>query len=292
MQGDGASALELFTLASRIGRSSGQPELIALSGLGIGQTKIAMGEVAAGLAKLDEVMVAVTAGEVSPIVSGLVYCAVIIACHDTFEIRRAIEWTRALSRWCNEQPDLVPFRGQCLVHRTQILILNGEWPDAAEQVRLACRRLSEPPGQAAIGMAYYEEGELHRLRGEYAAAENSYGRSSECGHEVQPGLALLRAAQNRLDAAQSGIRRALEEPRQAARRPLLLAASVEVALAAGDVKQARLAALELTGIAAERTTTLLSALSAQAMGSVLLAEGQSRASLDELRRAWRLLAYP
>ncbi|MBM6620905.1 DNA-binding response regulator [Micrococcaceae bacterium RIT802] len=295
MQGDGATALALFSQAQDVGRSSGQPELLALSGLGIGQSKIAVGECAAGLAKLDEVMVAVAAGEVSPIVSGLVYCAVIIACHDTFDVRRAAEWTGALSRWCDAQPDLVPFRGECLVHRAQILILNGEWHEATKQVDLACHRLATPPGQPGIGMAYYESGELHRLRGEYAAAENSYRRASACGHEIQPGFALLRLAQGRVDAALSGISRALEEPGQEPQRPRALAVFVEIALAAGHVAHARAAADELVGVAAGGDARLLQAMSKQAIGEVLLAEGRPREALDELRRAsdiWRGLGAP
>ncbi|WP_417234558.1 LuxR C-terminal-related transcriptional regulator [Arthrobacter sp.] len=295
MQGDAASALGLFSRAHEVGRTVGHPELLALSGLGIGQAKIAVGEWAAGLVKLDEVMVAVTAGEVSPIVAGLVYCAVIIACHDTFDVRRAAEWTGALSRWCAAQPALVPFRGECLVHRAQILVLNGDWHEAAEQVRDACQRLASPPGQPGIGTAYYEAAELHRLRGEYAAAENSYRRASACGHEIQPGFALLRLAQGRVDAALSGIRRALEEPGPALSRPRALAASVEIELAAGQTTPARAAAEELAAIAAAGEVRLLQAMSSQAVGSVFLAEGDPRRALDELRRAsdiWRDLNAP
>lgn len=295
MQGDGSTALEVFSRAQHVGRATGHPELKAMSGLGVGQAQIAIGECSAGLAKLDEVMVAVTAGEVSPIVSGLVYCAVIIACHETFDVRRAAEWTGALSRWCEAQPDLVPFRGECLVHRAQILILNGQWGEATDQVLLACRRLADPPGQPGIGMAYYQAGELHRLRGEYAAAEISYGRASECGHETQPGLALLRLAQGRLDTAVAGISRMLEEPRQSMDRPRILAAAVEIALAAGDPGQARVVADELAGIAAAGDARLLEAMSGQAAGEVLLAEGRPRQALDGLRSAfdaWRALDAP
>src|SRR5699024_11167893 len=178
---------------------------------GIGQAKIAMGEVSAGLAKLDEVMVAVTEGEVAPVLAGIVYCAVVVACHESYQPRRAAEWTRALSRWCGDQPDLALFRGDCLVHRAQILVLNGAWQDAATEVDHACRRLSDPPGQPAIGAAVYERAELHRVRGEFAAAAEAYARSGRLGHEVQPGLALLRLAQGQADIAWAGLVRALDE---------------------------------------------------------------------------------
>lgn len=287
MGGDASAGLELFTQAREIGRRTGHAELEALGCLGVGQALIALGDPASGLARLDEVMVAVTAGEVSPIVSGLVYCAVIIACHEAYEVQRAAEWTRALSRWCAAQPDLVPFRGQCLVHRAQILQLNGAWDDAMEQVHLACRRFSEPPAQPAIGMAFYEQAELHRLRGELAAAEEAYGRAGQVGHETQPGLALLRLAQGRPEAARAGVRRALEEQR-AHDRPRLLAASVEIALAVGETSEARRSADELADLARARETAVLAAMSAQASGAVLLAQGKPGEALDPLRRAWAL----
>lgn len=299
MHGDPETGLTLFSRAHELGRQCGDPELEALGGLGMGQTKIALGQPAAGLAKLDEVMVGVAGGEVSPIVSGIVYCAVITACHDTYEIRRAAEWTRALSSWCESQPDLVPFRGQCLVHRAQLLLLSGAWQDAMEEVRAACVRFSDPPGQPAIGMAHYEQGELHRLRGEHTAAEEAYRRASRCGQEVQPGLARLRLAQGRTEAAEAGIRRALDESGHglsgAGSRPRLLAAYVEISLAAADVAAARHAADELVEIAEARNTALLQAISAQATGAVLLGEGDPRGALEALRRAcvlWRGLGAP
>lgn len=294
MQGDVAGALARFTDAEEIGRRCGEPDVIALAGLGIGQARLAQGELELAWHKLDEVMVGVAAGEVSPIVAGLVYCAVIIACHETYQIRRAAEWTRALSRWCDAQPGLVPFRGQCLVHRAQILQFNGAWGNAMEQVRLACRLLSDPPGQPAVGAALYEQAELHRLRGEYGAAEDAYRRAGQHGHETQPGLGLLRLAQGRHEAAKSGVRRALDEP-QPGNRPRLLAAYVEIALSGPDLDAARHAADELEGLAVAGDSALLRAMSGHATGAVLLAEGDPRKALEELRRAcavWRDLNAP
>ena len=68
-------------------------------------------------------MVAITSGEVAPMMIGDVYCSMIEACHEMVDMRRAQEWTVALPAWCADQPDMVPYRGQCLVHRAELLTL-------------------------------------------------------------------------------------------------------------------------------------------------------------------------
>jgi DNA-binding NarL/FixJ family response regulator len=280
--GDAATAHATFGQVVKIGERFAEPDLTTFGRLGCGQALIALGECAEGATFLDQAMVAVTAGEVSPVVAGITYCATILACQDIFDFRRAQEWTSALSDWCGSQPGLVPYRGQCLVHRAEIRQLHGEWPEAMDEARLAGERLV---GHPAAGAAAYQQGELHRLQGDFPAAEEAYRAASQWGREPQPGLALLRLGQGQLEAATGAIRRVIADAQDRVSRSKLLAAFVEIMLAAGDVASARAGADELAGIAAAVDAPYLSAVSAQATGAVLLAEGDARAACEVLRRA-------
>jgi DNA-binding CsgD family transcriptional regulator len=278
-----------------IGDRFRDPDLSALGRIGEGHARVLQGDRAGGVALLDEAMVAVTAAELSPLIAGVVYCAVIGICHETFDVRRARDWTEALTRWCDAHPDLEPFRGNCLVHRAEILQLDGAWADALAEAERAYERLSRGLGEPAVGDACYQRGELHRLRGEDVAAEEAYRQASHWGRPPQPGLALLRLAQGRLGPARVAIDRAVDEATDPPVQAPLLAAQAEIALAAGDAAAARTAADELASVAHVIDVPYLTALAAHAGGAVLLAEGDAPGALGALRSAhagWQALGAP
>jgi DNA-binding CsgD family transcriptional regulator len=293
--GDLETAGTLYSQALEIGESLGSPDVIAFSRLGWGEVLIRSGEVDAGVALLDEVMVATISGELSPMLTGTMYCAVLIVCQEILDVTRAREWTAALDAWCASQPDLVPFRGQCLIHRSEVMLLGGDWSGAMDEARHARELLSRPPPQPAVAMAYYQQGELYRLRGEFAEADTAYREANHWGRVPQPGLALLRLAQGNVNAAATTIERVLGEATDIVTRSGILPAYVEIMLAAGNSEASRDAAQELHGIAEERDASLLRAAAGYAAGSVLLAEGDANEALDPLRRAcslWQELEVP
>ena len=283
--GDAATAYERFCEAAEYGERYANPDLQAFGRLGRGTTLILLGETAKGVAFLDQAMVGVTAGEVSPVVAGIVYCASIESFQEIFDWRRAQEWTTALTRWCDSQPGMVPFRGQCLVHRAELMTLHGAWPDAAVEAERARDWLSRPPPQRAVAAAYYQLGELHRLRGAYAEAERAYRDANERGRTPQPGMALMRLAQGQVEAAAVAIRRVVDEAQGGPERARLLPAYVEILLASGDPASARSAAEELAATADDLDAPFLRATSAHAIGAVLLAEGEAHAAHAALRDA-------
>ena len=284
---------EILAIAKRFG----DEDLVVLSRQGQGRSRLHSGDIAAGQAVMDEVMVAITTGHVSPLVMGLVYCSVIMGLRQVYDVGRAREWTAAVQHWYESQPEVEMYHGECLVYRAEVLEQTGDWQTALEEMVNARTRLSSPPPHPSAGTAASHEGELHRLAGRFAEAEAAYVISGELGRSPQPGLALLRLAQGRVHVAEAAVRRALAETQGMAARAEILPGCVEIMLAAGDVAAAGDAVEELDQIAAATGSDYLRSVACQARGAVLLARGEPERALQQLRQAAAILqrldaAYP
>ncbi len=294
-QGAADAARATAARAAQIGGRFGDDDLVACARHLEGRSLIQQGRMPEGLALLDDAMLAVVRGELSPIVTGLMYCSVIDVCQRVYALRRAHEWTSALALWCERQPGMMAFSSTCLVHRAEILQFHGAWSDAMAEAARACDRFSEGIDLQPPAAAFYRRGEMHRLRGDFAAAEEAYRTAAHLGSEPQPGLALLRLAQGRNDAACAAIRRVLGAAGERTRRARLLPAYIEIMLGAGAIEEARSACAELDEIASALDTDFLRAAAAQARGAAELASDHADAALEPLRRAlelWRALQAP
>jgi DNA-binding CsgD family transcriptional regulator len=282
--------------AIQTARDHGDADLAAVAMQLQGRALVAHGRIAQGLALLDEAMTCVLAGELTPLGTGWVYCSVILVCKDLADLQRASEWTEAARVWCEALPATTPYsQGLCRIYRGEVLALRGAWDEAEAELRRAQQQLLPHKPQGAAE-ASYGVGEVLRRRGNLAGAEQAFVRAQQLGWEPQPGMALLRLAQGRVKAAAAALRSALASPivdRFA--RARLLAAQVEVAIAAGTLDQAHHAARELATIADGLSSAAVQATASIAQGALHLAAGDPAAALEELRRGlggWRALRLP
>jgi ATP/maltotriose-dependent transcriptional regulator MalT len=287
-RGDFDKAAETAVRVVETGRRFSEHDLVAQGLMMQGRVMIYAGRVRDGLALLDEAMVGLTAGEVSPIIAGMAYCSLIEACQELSDFSRAVSWTSALTRWCEAQPGLVPYTGQCALHQGQIMRLRGAYDEALAEFALAQRRYEKEGTTAPAGMALTEQGDVLRIRGKLDEAEAAYRQAAEFGHEPQPGLALSWLARGRTSAAISAIHRLLAEAWSPVQRSRLLPAAVEILVAAQRLDEARAHSGQLSEIASAFGNSALRAMAAYAAGAVELAAGETEDALGHGRESCRL----
>jgi DNA-binding CsgD family transcriptional regulator len=295
MRGDLGEAAALAPQVTDYGRRFHDGDLLAVGLSFEGRLAIYSGRVAEGLRLLDEAMVGVLAGEVSTLFSGMVYCSAIEACQEVADFGRAGQWTHALSSWCESQPGLVAFTGQCAVHRGQLMRLHGAYAEALAELDRAAARYAAAGGHPAVGLACYERGETRRIRGEYDAAGAAYDEAAAHGHPAQPGRALLWLGQGRVEEAVAASRRLLAEVTDPVHRSGVLPAVVEVFVAAGDVEAGVAAVQELAELAGSFGCSALLAAAGGESARVALARGDAAAALPPARaglEGWARLEAP
>jgi DNA-binding CsgD family transcriptional regulator len=293
--GQPEAALSLFEEVAALGDELHDADVAALGRLGAGQALVRLSRTREASRLLDDSMLSVVTGEVSPLAAGIIYCAVILACHEMLDMARAQEWTDALDRWCNSQADLVPFKGSCEVFRAELFQFQGSWTKALDLAIEAEARLSQPRMNPAVGTALYRQGELFRLTGRLSEAEGAYSRAEQWGYQPEPGRARLRLVQGRIGAAVAAIRHVLEETQGDGLRVPLLAAASEIFLAANDHEAADEVSGELSRVAALLGAPLALAEARRARGALALAGGNPREASAELIGAlqdWSNLGAP
>lgn len=285
-QGKLDTALALARQGYAIGQRFEDEDLQASALNTEGSILIRMGEIAEGMACIDESMASAIGGELSPWTTAAIYCTTISACQRVGDLRRATEWTDAAEH-CSQRPGMQDFPGDCRAHRVSILRVNGQWDEAEIAAQRATSVVGAEPSH--IATVHQEVGEMRVHRGQFDAAEQAFRRAEELGRSPQPGRALLCLAQGEIDAAVSFITAALSNQTwDQLARARLLPSQVEIALAAGQLTDARKAANELLEIAEKYATISLSATAQQAHGRVLGAEGETTDAVRCLHEAMRL----
>ena len=294
LDNDYSAGHDAATKAVEIARRSGESDLVAMALTVVGRALLRLGDIKAGMSRLDEAMLEIAGGGVSTFATGAAYCTVIDGCAEVFDLVRAREWTEALTAFCSSQPGMLSFNVQCLVHRSAIRQMAGDWQLALADADEACHRF-EVTDRFAAGIGLYRMAEIQRAFSQWDLAEASYRKASEYGEDPQPGLGLLWLHSGRFQPALAAVERALAEAKDSCRKARFLPALVEIALAAGDIPKAREAAVSLAEIASSFSMAMLQALSAKASGAVKLAEGDAIGALPDLRdsqQTWRRLGAP
>jgi class 3 adenylate cyclase len=297
-EGNYPAAIESFERAYELARRFGDRDTQMLALAGKGRALMKSGEIEEGLRLIDEGSAAAVSGELQAYSTTLVYCMTISSCQDVGDFRRAAEWTEAANRWC-DRLDVTGFPGACRIHRAELMRLRGDL-EAAEKVALAACEEVQDFERYITALGHYEVGEIRRRLGDFGTAEDAYARANELGHDPQPGLALLRLAEGKLNAAVAGIARTLEEVQEPLSRLRRLPAGVEIAVAAGDLKTARSEAGELEQlvdsykVGGHRAPAFDAAVHIAA-GRIALAEGDTDEAVRRLRQArdhWREVGAP
>src|SRR5215211_1793735 len=276
-------AIEEVGHALELARAYEDRNLEAMGLVVKGRSLVLRGNADEGLKLLDEATSSAVSGELEPFATGFIYCVTITSCHGVGDLGRAAEWTEAANRWCTRN-EIRGFPGACRVHHASLIRLRGEWDEAEKQAQIACEEL-QGFDVWTTSAGFYEIGEIHRRRGEFADAEAAYDKAKEWGRDPQPGRALLRLAQGKVDDAARAIRRSLASTQDPISRINRIPASVEIFLQSGSLDEARDAVEALEELVdafkvGDQRTPAFEA-------TVCVAWGQSHLEEDDLEEAVR-----
>ncbi|QOR38562.1 hypothetical protein HNO52_08605 [Billgrantia diversa] len=267
------------------------------------RVRIHDGDLDEGLSALDDVAVELSSGHLDPLTTGQMWCEVICAMQWIGQHDRAEEWTEAMERW-RHGAAFGGLNGRCRVHRAEIMRLRGPCDAAEQEALLACEEL-RPWMRREYGWPLTELGNARLRKGDFPGAEEAFLAAHQNAWLPQPGLAMLRLAQGRVEEAFSMINSALDHPFDipskerppsgGLQRAPLRDAQVVIALAAGDADTARTAAADLAEIAQMYRSRTLQNSALAAQGRLALFDGQESDAIRLLSEAvmeWVSLRMP
>jgi class 3 adenylate cyclase len=289
-------SIGLAQRAAEVGARVGDANLQAIGSVYQGCALVEGGQVAAGLALIDDAALAAVSGELGLYATGTVYCNTIATCCEIADFRRASDWSAAARRWSESHPDQPLTPGDCWVHQAEVLALHGAWAEAEESARRGAEELRAFNRLYHVGEALYQIGAIRLRMGDLPSAHDAFRQASELGRDPQPGMSLLLLGEGKVEAAMASITRALEEETSSQlARGRLLPAFIEISLKSRDVELARKGADELDSIAATYDTPTLQAAAGTTRGAVLLAAGDVKGAARFLRagvRRWQEIEAP
>jgi class 3 adenylate cyclase len=279
--------------AISVARAHGNADVQFMATSFKGYGEMHQGNIPEGLAFLDEAAAAATSGQLDLRVASDILCNTIAACRNIGDLKRAGQWADEGERWMRRQA-VGGYPGVCRVHRAELKMLRGQWPEAELEARQACEELQRFGLNDSLGYAHHAIAEIRLRMGDLEGAAQAFERAYELGDDGQPGIALLHLARGELEDARRSIERAVaattagEGPVDQATRGRLLPAAIDIALARGDLDAARNAVDELESIAAGYKRPLFEGGALMAKGELLLGEARPSEASPILGRSWRL----
>lgn len=295
MNNDLPATLNLAEQARAAGETFGDPDLESLGLVHVGEARLYLGDVPAGMAALDEAAASVVASGLSAWAGGLVYCGVIYGCMTRSDWHRAGQWTDQFTRWCADK-GVAGYPGLCRLHRAEVLTFRGDLRKAEEECRATIGVLARQAPWAE-GDAWTALGDILLAKGEWSRARAAYLRATELGWEARFGLALVHHGEGNSAAAAQLLGRTLAEDGWSCRtkRGQALAWQAIIAADAGRTKEARAALETLEREPDQVSTPALRALLDRARGEVAAAEGRADEAVRLLRgslRRWQEINAP
>jgi DNA-binding CsgD family transcriptional regulator len=237
---------------------------------------VAAGDVAAGMAMLDEALAAVAAGEVDDLISvGAMYCKMLHACELVSDVRRAEQWLALADRFV-ERTNRIPISAICRSHYGGVLTAAGRWDDAERELTVAVE-LYDRSYRALRSAALVRLADLRVRQGRVEEASQLLVGTDHDSYAIRPRIE-LHLVRGEADLAVALIERFFRRRHPTELTAPVLLLLVRARLATGDGAGAAAASADLSELARQRSHAVLGALASHAAGLVAAAAQEPAAT--------------